>query len=72
MVHPALVYSVYVYIMIACNIEHNRSLLILNSEDDRDIMQQTRFVYTRANMVIRKFFNVSLGIKIMLLKAYCT
>jgi len=40
--------------------------------DDRDIMKQTRSLYTRANVIICKFSHASLNTKLMLFRAYCT
>jgi len=40
--------------------------------DDADIMQQTRSLYARANMIIRKLFECPLHSKLMLSRAYCT
>jgi len=47
---------------------------IVNSRfsDDADIMKQTRSLYPRANMIIRKFSSASLNTKLMLFRAYCT
>jgi len=47
---------------------------IVNSSlsDDADIMKQTRSLYARANMIIRKFSSASLNTKLMLFRAYCT
>ena len=43
-----------------------------NLSDDADIMKQTRSLYARANMIIRKFSAASLSTKLMLFRAYCT
>ena len=40
--------------------------------DDPDIMKQTRSLYARANMIIRKLSSASLNTKLMLFRAYCT
>jgi len=47
---------------------------IVNSSlsDDADIIKQTRSLYARANMIIRKFSSASLNTKLMLFRAYCT
>ena len=47
---------------------------IVNSSlsDDAGIMKQTRPLYARANMIIRKFLSASLNSKLMLFRAYCT
>ena len=47
---------------------------IVNSSlsDDADIMKQTRSLYARANMIIRKFSSASWNTKLMLFRAYCT
>ena len=39
--------------------------------DDLDIVKQTRTLYARAKMVVRKFSSASLNIKLMLFRAYC-
>ena len=38
---------------------------------DADIMKQTRSLYARSNVIIRRFASASLNTKIMLFKAYC-
>ena len=40
--------------------------------DDQDIMKQTRSLYARANVIIRKFSHASLNTKLMLFRAYCS
>ena len=40
--------------------------------DDANVMKQTRSLYARANLIIRKFSPSSLASKIVLFKAYCT
>jgi len=47
---------------------------LINSglSDDADIMKQTRSLYARSNMILRKFTPASLITKIMLFNAYCT
>ena len=46
---------------------------LINSSlsDDADIMKQTRSLYARSNMIIRKFASAPLSTKIMLFNAYC-
>ena len=39
---------------------------------DQDIMKQTRSLYARANVIIRKFSDASLNTKLMLFRAYCS
>ena len=47
---------------------------LINSSlsDDTDIMKQTRSLYARSNMIIRKFASASLSTKSMLFNAYYT
>jgi len=40
--------------------------------DDANVMKQTRSLYARANLIIRKFSQASLASKIVLFKAYRT
>jgi len=47
---------------------------LINSSlsDDADIMRQTRSLYARSNMIIRKFTSASLSTKTKLFNAFCT
>ena len=42
------------------------------TDDDDDVLRQTRSLYERANKIIRSFSFASLSVKLALFKAYCT
>ena len=66
------VYLNGVHLQYVNEVKYLGHLFCCSLKDDRDIQQQTRALYARANSLIRNFINCSLQCKILLFKSFCT